>query len=189
MQGTAGDEGDPKARDPVDRISSRVQAVACFVPPTDFLNYGKPGEVALGTGVLKDFPAPFDFHRLDPGRKKFVPVVDENERLEIGRQISPINHVSTDDPPTLIIHGDATLLRDHQYLEWRRVFPVSFLVQAGDREDLEGTAEVEHFDRREDQDTNSLAVHWPSPDSSLKVGIPASMRTASRTSLTKPPLR
>lgn len=110
MQGTAGDEGDPKAKDPVDRISSRVQAVACFVPPTDFLNYGKPGEVALGTGVLKDFPAPFDFHRLDPGRKKFVPVVDENERLELGRRISPINHVSTDDPPTLIIHGDADKL-------------------------------------------------------------------------------
>src|SRR5207249_2862882 len=40
MQGTAGDQGDPQAKDPVDRVSSRVQAVACFFPPTDFLNYG-----------------------------------------------------------------------------------------------------------------------------------------------------
>ena len=48
MQGTAGDKGDPKAKDPIDRVSSRVQAVACFYPPTDFLNYGKPGEIALG---------------------------------------------------------------------------------------------------------------------------------------------
>ena len=44
MQGTAGDKGDPKAADPVDRESSRVQAVACFFPPTDFLDYGKPAK-------------------------------------------------------------------------------------------------------------------------------------------------
>jgi dipeptidyl aminopeptidase/acylaminoacyl peptidase len=35
-----------------------------------------------------------------------VPVTDEAKILEIGRQISPINHVTADDPPTLIIHGD-----------------------------------------------------------------------------------
>src|SRR5262249_3230117 len=35
MQGTAGDKGNSKAPDPVDRVSSRVQAVACFFPPTD----------------------------------------------------------------------------------------------------------------------------------------------------------
>ena len=43
MLGTAADAGDPNATDPVDRESSRVQAVACFFPPTDMLNYGKPG--------------------------------------------------------------------------------------------------------------------------------------------------
>ena len=58
MQGTAGDQGDPKAKDPVDRVSSRVQAVACFFPPTDFLNYGKPGENAIGRGILDELPAP-----------------------------------------------------------------------------------------------------------------------------------
>ena len=42
MLGTAGDPGNPEAKDPVDRESSRVQAVACFFPPTDFLNYGRP---------------------------------------------------------------------------------------------------------------------------------------------------
>src|SRR5207244_4593608 len=35
MQGTAGNAGNPKALDAVDRVSSRVQAVACFFPPTD----------------------------------------------------------------------------------------------------------------------------------------------------------
>jgi acetyl esterase/lipase len=117
MQGTAGNAGDSGAKDPVDRESSRVQAVACFFPPTDFLNYGKPGEIALGCGVLKDFKAPFDFHDFDPAKKAFVPVTDVGKVLEIGRQISPINHVTPDDPPTLIVHGDKDFLVPIQQAE------------------------------------------------------------------------
>jgi acetyl esterase/lipase len=120
MQGTAGTKGDANAKDPIERASSRVQAVACFFPPTDFLNYGKPGENALGKGVLKGFPAPFAFQELD--RKgsyagSYVPVTDENKFLEIGKQISPINHVSADDAPTLIIHGDKDVLVPIQQAE------------------------------------------------------------------------
>jgi acetyl esterase/lipase len=117
MQGTAGGGGDPKAKDPVDRASSRVQAVACFFPPTDFLNYGKAGEHALGRGVLENFRAPFDFQELDPKRHAFVPVVDDAETLRIGRLISPVNHVSPDDPPTLIVHGNADKLVPIQQAE------------------------------------------------------------------------
>src|SRR5947209_128306 len=101
MQGTAGDQGNPSAADPVDREPSRVAAVACFFPPTDFLNYGKPGEDAIGRGVLEGFPAPFDFHELDAKRRKFVPITDQAKIVELGRTVSPINHVSPDDPPTL----------------------------------------------------------------------------------------
>lgn len=107
MQGTAGNAGDENAKDPVDRESSRVQAVACFFPPTDFLNYGKPGEDALGRGVLKGFRAPFDFEEMDQETNRFVEIDDETKLGEIGREISPVTHVSADDPPTLIIHGDA----------------------------------------------------------------------------------
>jgi acetyl esterase/lipase len=117
MQGTAGDLGDPKAKDPVDRVSSRVQAVACFFPPTDFFNYGKAGEDALGRGVLTSFPAPFDFHEPDPKRFRLVPVVDHAAIKAIGQKIAPINHVSPDDPPTLILHGDADKLVPIQQAE------------------------------------------------------------------------
>ncbi len=110
MQGTAGTPGNPEAKDPVDRFSSRVQAVACFFPPTDFLNYGKPGEVALGNGVLKDFQAPFAFKEFDSKTRAFALITDESQRLEIGKKISPINHVTKDDAPALIIHGDADTL-------------------------------------------------------------------------------
>lgn len=122
MQGAAGTPGDATSKDPVEQASSRVQAVACFFPPTDFLNYGKEGEVALGTGVLKDFWAPFDFQELTSGdraphRLAFEPIDDSDRRLEIGRSISPVYHASEDDPPTLIIHGDADRLVPIQQAE------------------------------------------------------------------------
>ncbi|RIK79610.1 MAG: alpha/beta hydrolase [Planctomycetota bacterium] len=117
MLGTAGAEGAKTARDGVDRESSRVQAVACFFPPTDFLNYGKPGEVALGTGVLSGFKAPFDFTELDGSNRSFKLITDQKRREEIGREISPVNHASSDDPPTLIIHGDADKLVPIQQAE------------------------------------------------------------------------
>jgi acetyl esterase/lipase len=117
MQGTAGDKGNKGARDPIDRESSRVQAVACFFPPTDFLNYGKPGENAIGRGVLEGYKPPFDFWEQDDKTKVFRPITDETRIQEIGREISPVYHVSADDPPTLIIHGDADLLVPIQQAE------------------------------------------------------------------------
>jgi acetyl esterase/lipase len=117
MQGTAGDKGNPDAKDPVDRESSRVQAVACFYPPTDFLNYGKEGENALGRGILKDYKAPFEFEEYDAKTRTLVPIPDGPKFLEIGRKIAPVNHVSADDPPTLIIHGDADKLVPIQQAE------------------------------------------------------------------------
>ena len=118
MQGTAGDAGDPKAKDPVARVSSRVQAVACFFPPTDFLNYGEKGKDAIGRGVLANFKAAFDVRELDPKTKALERTTTEEEKLlELGRRISPITHVTPDDPPTLIIHGDADKLVPIQQAE------------------------------------------------------------------------
>jgi acetyl esterase/lipase len=117
MLGTAGKDGDPNARDPVERASSRVQAVACFFPPTDFLNYGQPGEEALGGGTLNNFKAPFDFVEMDPKTRSFRQITDPEKRREIGRAISPITHVSAKSAPTLILHGDADKLVPIQQAE------------------------------------------------------------------------
>src|SRR5207302_3534176 len=117
MQGTAGKEGDPRAKDPVDRTSSRVQAVACFFPPTDFLNYGEKGKVALGRGTLEGFKAPFDFQEMDKITRSFNLVLDEGKRREIGKQISPFYHAGKESAPTRIIHGDADKLVPIQQAE------------------------------------------------------------------------
>jgi acetyl esterase/lipase len=96
--GTMGGPGKADARDPIDRESSAVQVVACFYPPTDFLNYGAAGEDAVGHGLLKDLRAAF-----------FAPGAEDSPeiRQELGKRISPIYFITPKLPPTLIIHGDA----------------------------------------------------------------------------------
>lgn len=108
MLGTAGSVGDPKAKNPVDRESSRVAAVACFFPPTDFFNFGAKGkELIHPKDHAAAFRASFDYRVLDPQTMLWVPVTDEAKLVEITRSISPALHVSADDAPTLIYHGDA----------------------------------------------------------------------------------
>jgi acetyl esterase/lipase len=117
MQGMAGDTGDPKAKEPVLRASSRVQCVACFFPPTDFLNWGKEGHVLNSKTVQEPFKAAFDFREIDPVTKLSVTITDEDKIKEICKKISPITHVTSDDPPTLIIHGDKDTLVPIQQAE------------------------------------------------------------------------
>ena len=117
MQGTAGAPGNPMTKDPIDRASSRVQAVACFFPPTDFLNYGAKGKDAIGRGTLAGFKAPFDFKTFDPKTRLYDRITDEKTIVETGKLISPINHVTANAPPTLIIHGDKDLLVPIQQAE------------------------------------------------------------------------
>ena len=104
--GTQGGPGKADAKDPVDRASSAVQAVACFFPPTDFLNYGQPGEDCTGVGTLKNFKAAFG------------PRADADEsRKALGHEVSPIYFITPKTPPTLIIHGDADKLVPYQQAE------------------------------------------------------------------------
>jgi len=97
------------ANDPVDAEPSDVKAVAAFFPPTDFFNYGKEGENALGRGILANFRTAFDYRKMDAEKKVLVPLSEE-EATTIGRLICPITYASAGDPPTLLIHGDADKL-------------------------------------------------------------------------------
>ncbi len=107
--GLAGRQGDASARDPVDREPARVSAVACFFPPTDFLNWGKPGVSVLDLEPLKFVWAAFDFQEFskETGRFERLPHEQVVNRL---RELSPVTHVDKHDPPVLIIHGDADKL-------------------------------------------------------------------------------
>ena len=92
---TKGDDGDPKAKDPVDRVSSRVQAAAVFYPPTDYRNWAAPGDMAVGVGKQE---------RWQPA---FGPESETAEGREtLGHAMSSIYHISEVTPPVFIIHGD-----------------------------------------------------------------------------------
>jgi acetyl esterase/lipase len=98
--GTQGRPGSATAKDPVDRASSAVQAVACFFPPTDFENWGVPGDNQVGIGkVGTQFKGAF-------GTRSDTP----EGRAELGKEISPINFITKASAPALIIHGDADKL-------------------------------------------------------------------------------
>ena len=106
MQGVSPKAGETVG-DPVNRESSKVQAVACFYPPTDFLNYGKEGEIALGNGTLVGFRPPFEFWDRAPKTNALIILSDEAKRNEIGKKISPVYHATKTSAPALITHGDA----------------------------------------------------------------------------------
>ncbi len=95
MVAATGDDGNPKADDPIERESSRVQAVVAWFPPTDLVNWGMPNGYRT---VMK----------IKPGLLEgiFGEITDMEEQL---KSISPIYHVSDDDPPLLLIHGDRDL--------------------------------------------------------------------------------
>lgn len=93
---TKGGDGDPKAKDPVDRACSAVQAAAVFYPPTDYRNWSEPGDKAVGIGKQEKW------------KPAFGPESDTAEGREIlGRDMSSIYHISEDTPPVIIIHGDS----------------------------------------------------------------------------------
>jgi acetyl esterase/lipase len=77
MLGTASDEGDKKSKDEIEQASNRVAAVVAYFPPVD----------------LRDWVGDKRFEALH-----FDPKLAES--------VSPLLHVSKDDPPTLLIHGD-----------------------------------------------------------------------------------
>ena len=107
---TADDKINPLAPDPVDRVSSRVQAIAVLFPPTDLLNWGGNGfNFVNAKELLKPSRAwgAVDFKIWNDKFALYEEVTDTAARNKIGREISPMYFVSADDPPVFIIHGDA----------------------------------------------------------------------------------
>lgn len=84
MLGTASDEGDSEAEDPVLRVSDRVQAVVAWVAPTDL--------------QIMVWDAPDHL----PAYERF-PALELD--LESARDHSPLVHVTPDDAPTLLVVG------------------------------------------------------------------------------------
>jgi acetyl esterase/lipase len=109
--GTTGKPGVPEARDPVDGASSRLQAVAAYYPSSDFLNFGREGVTIIeGFRSRPQFRPAFDFRELSRETSLLERISGEQRIREILRECSPATHVSADDPPFLLFHGDGDKL-------------------------------------------------------------------------------
>ena len=97
MLGTTGDDGEAKAKDPMDRNASRVAAVAALVPPTDL-------RVAVWDAP-ESLPAYREFPALNLDLKK-------------AGTHSPLTHVTSDDAPALVIMGAEDELVPPRHGEW-----------------------------------------------------------------------
>ena len=87
MIGLASDNGDPAAKEDFMKESDRVAAVVAYFPPVDLRQLARGLNPPPSGTVLDRFPA-------------------LNFEKEKAADFSPIVFVTSDDPPTLLIHGD-----------------------------------------------------------------------------------
>ena len=99
MLATRGGPGPASTSDPIDSESSTVQAVAIFFPVTDLLNLGDSTENLHDNGPPKSFVKAFGPNSTNLAAWKII-----------GHEMSPIDYVTSNLPPTLIYHGDADTL-------------------------------------------------------------------------------
>ena len=93
MLGVLDGDGSPEDSSPANQKSSKVQAVVALFPATDL--------VAFVRGADGDRPAVTSFVGT---RLRGNP---QSEEFLLYAEASPTTHVSSDDPPVLLIHGDA----------------------------------------------------------------------------------
>jgi len=109
MVGLKGDLGHQDSDDQVQCTSNKVKAIACFFSPTDWCNFGEKGMNAIDFQVERygRVGAAFSFYEYQEDVDMYKPIHDRGRTLALLKEFSPITHVSQDDPPTLIIHGDS----------------------------------------------------------------------------------
>ncbi|MCP5117281.1 MAG: alpha/beta hydrolase [bacterium] len=91
MLGVLDGRGDPDDESEINRLSAKVQCVVARAAPSDLTTplSGGSGAAALLLGA-----------RIRSGAKPVTP------EMRLAREASPISHITPDDPPFLLIHGD-----------------------------------------------------------------------------------
>jgi acetyl esterase/lipase len=108
LLGTSGQQGGGDQADPVERVSSKVQAVGCFFGPADWLDFDGQG-TDVRTFQQKEYGAidpSFAFSELDSDAQVYHVITDEQRILRLLQEYSLLAHVTPDDAPTLLIHSE-----------------------------------------------------------------------------------
>ena len=104
MLGTLDGNGDPDNPDPVERGNSKVQCVVALYAPSDMAKIDTPFGSVTVTALLGMRPPRANTPKTSPDAKLYW-------------EASPVNYVSADDPPFLLIHGDADRIVPYQQSE------------------------------------------------------------------------
>lgn len=94
LLGVLDGQGDPDDPDPVNRESAKLQCVVAGALPADLTSV----DGALASVVSSFLGAP---------TISLGPLLEDRLTIEFAREASPIHHVSADDAPFLLEHGDA----------------------------------------------------------------------------------
>jgi acetyl esterase/lipase len=97
MLATTGDDGNPAAQNPLERVSSRVAVSVALVPPTDLRK------------AVWDAPDSLPAYRNFPAL---------NLSMDLAESYSPLVHVTNDDAPALVLMGGADELVPATHGEW-----------------------------------------------------------------------
>jgi acetyl esterase/lipase len=93
MLGLHDGKGDPDDPDPVNRLSAKLQCILPWAPPVDLIAMnGQYGHATFSSWL---------------GMRLMASDPKTSAQYKLYRDASPVEYVSADDPPTLIIHGDA----------------------------------------------------------------------------------
>ena len=102
LLGTLDGAGDPNDSDPVNRESAKVQAVVAIFPATDLASLRSMGTPHVGMFMGFFYPDP---KSAPPGL-----IRQDEPEIKAYRDASPTTHVTRDDAPFLLIHGDADVI-------------------------------------------------------------------------------
>jgi acetyl esterase/lipase len=104
LLGTLDGAGDQSDTDPINKLSAKVQTVVAYFAPADLTKAAGPGAITVLMG----------FAYQDPNVGPPGPRPDYIEN-RLYREASPITHVTADDAPMLLLHGDQdTVVRIEQ---------------------------------------------------------------------------
>jgi acetyl esterase/lipase len=87
----------------VNRESAKVQAVVTLFPATDLASLTTHAGVAAGTALM-------GFHDVDPSIGPPGLIRPDEPEIKAYRDASPTTHVTRDDAPFLLMHGDADVV-------------------------------------------------------------------------------
>jgi acetyl esterase/lipase len=100
---TTTEQGNPDAKDPLNRHSTAVAATVAFFPPTDFLQWGNRKVTLETKGRIAEMARQL-------GGIAATEELTEELLQEKMKAISPAHLVTSACPPLLLIHGDADFI-------------------------------------------------------------------------------